>query len=245
MKSKIIDVLQHLARNEDEITKILFEGTELQIISYFDQRCFNLYYDNNYYSKLLNRSKFTFYADGTGLRFAIKFLLKKNINVFNSSDFNESLFKKFISKSTPLFILGGDFDSSWIQQKATKKGINLAGYHHGYFDDLEFPDIKNNIKANKSRIIVIGMGIPRQEIIADKLKDIDGVDIILCVGNFLEFYFGTVKRAPQLLRNSGLEWVHRLLIEPKRLWKRYLLGIPVFIYRILIIKLSLLVYKMK
>jgi N-acetylglucosaminyldiphosphoundecaprenol N-acetyl-beta-D-mannosaminyltransferase len=79
------------------------------------------------------------------------------------------------------------------------------------------------------------MGVPLQEKIAFELsKRINGLQII-CVGNFLEFYFGTIKRAPKFLHNSGFEWIFRLLTEPRRLWKRYLIGIPVFIARIILL----------
>jgi len=95
-------------------------------------------------------------------------------------------------------------------------------------------------KINEScaDVILIGMGVPKQELLAYELSEKVKVDLIICVGNFFEFYFDTKKRAPELLRNSGFEWVFRILIEPKRLWKRYLIGIPLFLYRIYKMKLK-------
>jgi exopolysaccharide biosynthesis WecB/TagA/CpsF family protein len=83
------------------------------------------------------------------------------------------------------------------------------------------------------------MGVPKQELFAEQLIRTSNERVIICVGNFLEFYFGTKKRAPYFLQKIGFEWMFRLLSEPKRLWRRYLLGIPLFIYRVIKIKLGI------
>jgi exopolysaccharide biosynthesis WecB/TagA/CpsF family protein len=65
-----------------------------------------------------------------------------------------------------------------------------------------------------------------------------GGKVIICVGNFFEYYFGTKSRAPVVFRKAGFEWAFRMASEPGRLWSRYLIGIPKFIYRAFRIKLS-------
>ena len=80
------------------------------------------------------------------------------------------------------------------------------------------------------------MGVPQQELFAEKLLRIPDSKVVICVGNFLEFYFGTKKRAPVFIQKIGMEWLFRLITEPGRLWNRYLIGIPLFIFRILKLK---------
>jgi UDP-N-acetyl-D-mannosaminuronic acid transferase (WecB/TagA/CpsF family) len=71
-----------------------------------------------------------------------------------------------------------------------------------------------------------------------KISKLTNLQIIHCVGGFFEFYFGKRRRVPKLLRTLGVEWITRLLQEPKRLWIRYLVGIPVFTFRIIKMKFN-------
>ncbi|MBK6915089.1 MAG: WecB/TagA/CpsF family glycosyltransferase [Ignavibacteriales bacterium] len=107
------------------------------------------------------------------------------------------------------------------------------------FLDTEFENVIEKIRTAKPDVIIIGMGVPKQEIVAEKLSRSINASLFLCVGNFFEFYFGTAKRIPVRFRNKGIEWIYRLFHEPKRLWKRYLIGIPLFILRVIRFKLTL------
>ena len=82
------------------------------------------------------------------------------------------------------------------------------------------------------------MGVPRQELFADKLSEMLPNKVIICVGIFFEYYFGTTRRAPEIFQKIGMEWMFRLLYEPRRLWSRYVIGIPKFIFGILKVKFS-------
>ncbi|MCH7517195.1 MAG: WecB/TagA/CpsF family glycosyltransferase [Bacteroidetes bacterium] len=96
----------------------------------------------------------------------------------------------------------------------------------------------NDINSSSCKVIIIGMGVPRQELLAFNISKRAKVILIICVGNFLEFYFGTKKRIPKIFRNTGVEWLYRLISEPRRLWKRYLVGIPIFLFRILKLRIK-------
>ncbi len=109
----------------------------------------------------------------------------------------------------------------------------ICGYQDGYFEQSETYELIDKINASGAQVIMIGMGVPKQEILASKLSNSVKLNLILCVGNFFEFYFGTKKRITENFRNIGLEWIYRLLSEPGRLWKRYIIGIPLFILRII------------
>jgi len=137
-----------------------------------------------------------------------------------------------------VFIIGGDFSEKRIFKKAKTDCFNIVGYSSGFFENKDFENLINSIRSTVPQIVIIGMGVPKQELLAVELSKYITVDQIICVGNFLEFYFGTKPRIPSILRNLGIEWIFRLISEPKRLWKRYLLGIPKFIANIYRLKKS-------
>lgn len=80
----------------------------------------------------------------------------------------------------------------------------------------------DSINRSGAEIIFVGLGCPRQELwIAKHSRDIPGV--LLGVGAAFDFHAGAIQRAPEFMRRIGLEWLHRLILEPRRLWRRYLI----------------------
>jgi exopolysaccharide biosynthesis WecB/TagA/CpsF family protein len=233
-------IFNNLIKHESDVLCLInssFGQKSSILLTYFDQRCFNIYCSNSAYKKLIDE-KFTSYLDGTGTYFASKLFGIKDIDKFNGSDLNNCLFELFTITKTKLFLIGGNFSESEIKEIRNRNQLNICGYENGYIGDDEMSVLLKNIELAKADVIIVGMGVPKQELLAYNLSKEVSVDLILCVGNFLEFYFNSKKRAPVFLRNSGFEWVFRLFTEPKRLWKRYLIGIPVFFYRIFKMKIS-------
>lgn len=83
-------------------------------------------------------------------------------------------------------------------------------------------------RAAKTQLLWVALGTPRQNVVAQRLRQLDAAPVILCVGAAFDFVAGTKVRAPVWMQRAGLEWMHRLVKEPRRLWKRYLLGNPRF-----------------
>ena len=108
--------------------------------------------------------------------------------------------------------------------------VKIAGFHHGYFGEDKDKRIINMINSANSDILIIGMGSPRQELWVDKNKGFLKVKIILCVGGILDVLAGKIKRAPVWMQKVSLEWFWRLIQDPKRLWKRYLIDDMKFFY---------------
>ena len=78
------------------------------------------------------------------------------------------------------------------------------------------------------------MGMPKQEQLAYEIqKNIQGSGIIICGGAIIDFKAGKVKRAPKIFRTLSLEWLYRLMNEPRRLFKRYVIGIPFFFFQLI------------
>jgi len=117
-------------------------------------------------------------------------------------------------------------------------GVRTAGVQHGYFDLTAGSEgnrvLLERIKEAKPTIILVNMGMPRQERwIYDHLDQIDS-GIIISAGALVDHAAGVVHRPPRWVSNLGLEWAVRLAREPRRLWRRYLLGLPVFGFYMLV-----------
>ena len=140
---------------------------------------------------------------------------------------NEKYFQYSIDRGYSIYIVGGELSENII---ASARKLNLIGYKDGFFADNEEDEVINDIYNKNPDVIIIGMGVPKQEFFSVKLSERLEGKTIICVGNFLEFYFGTMKRIPKGLRNFGVEWIFRLIVEPRRLWKRYLIGYSCFFF---------------
>lgn len=110
--------------------------------------------------------------------------------------------------------------------------ITIAGVHVDRFreatEEEDEEDIRK-INASGAHIVLVGRGCPRQEVwVANHLGKVNAA--MMAVGAAFDFHAGTVKQAPAWMQNSGLEWLFRLVQEPKRLWKRYLITNSIFIY---------------
>lgn len=110
--------------------------------------------------------------------------------------------------------------------------VQIAGVHIDRFRDAtEVEDLDDITKINSSgaHIVLVGRGCPRQEIwVANHIGKVNAA--MLAVGAAFDFYAGTVKQAPKWMQDNGLEWLFRLIQEPRRLWKRYLITNSIFIY---------------
>jgi N-acetylglucosaminyldiphosphoundecaprenol N-acetyl-beta-D-mannosaminyltransferase len=124
--------------------------------------------------------------------------------------------------------------------------INIVGLMPSKFRNLDNRDIEkinSKISLSKATIVFVSLGSPMQEIVSYKLLKINcGNVVIVPVGAAFDFISGAKKQAPILMQNYGLEWLFRLIMEPKRLWKRYLVYGSLFIFYIFCQKARVLFY---
>lgn len=110
----------------------------------------------------------------------------------------------------------------------------IAGYRNGYFDKDKELQISKEIAASGANILFVAITSPKKEIFLNTYKkQLQEVNFIMGVGGSFDVISGKVKRAPLWMQNSGLEWFFRVLQEPKRMWKRYLVGNTKFIFLVL------------
>ena len=122
----------------------------------------------------------------------------------------------------------------WLS-KAVKvlgdQGHNIIFTVDGFLDPEEYGA---QLKSVDPTIILLAMGMPKQEIVAQMIKShfTDTTVLIVCGGAIIDFIAGRQARAPQYLRDAGLEWAFRLFLEPRRLFRRYVIGNILYLYRV-------------
>lgn len=115
----------------------------------------------------------------------------------------------------------------------------IAGYRNGYFKKEEEGDIAKEIAESGANILFVAISSPTKENFLYENKHLlKNVNFIMGVGGSFDVVSGKVKRAPLWMQNSGLEWFYRFAQEPKRMWKRYLVGNTKFIFLVLKEKFS-------
>lgn len=100
-------------------------------------------------------------------------------------------------------------------------GARIAGYRNGYFKEPEIPGIAAAIRATAPDLLFLGMGSPLKERLADEWKDQLGARVIQGVGGSFDVMAGMVKRAPRWMQRCGIEWLYRVVQEPRRMFWRY------------------------
>jgi N-acetylglucosaminyldiphosphoundecaprenol N-acetyl-beta-D-mannosaminyltransferase len=170
--------------------------------------------------------------DGSGMASLFKLQgLSPGLNL-NGTDLIPALLRRFDGRPVALFgtqdpYLQRAFDR--IQSELTP-GSELVRAH-----GFETLDVYVSLaQAQQSALIVLGMGMPRQEEVALALREaLAHPCLIVCGGAILDFLGGKTPRAPVWMQRSGVEWMYRLACEPRRLFRRYVVGNPLFLWRAL------------
>ncbi|MBV4432328.1 WecB/TagA/CpsF family glycosyltransferase [Clostridium tyrobutyricum] len=205
-------------------------------IFFINAHCFNVAQQNKKYLDIINKSDLLL-NDGIGIELACKINGIKVLENMNGTDFIPRLLNLASIKNKKVYLLGA---KEYVVNKAKINivnkfhNINVVGQHSGYFDNKEKELIIDEINDKNVDILILGMGVPMQEIWIEKnKKKLKTVRICIAGGAIIDFLSGTVNRAPMIMRKLKLEWIYRLINEPKRLWRRYLIGNFIFIYYII------------
>lgn len=207
-------------------------------VFFVNAHCFNLSVkDKEYLDNLINASLLL--NDGIGIKIAAKLKgikLKENMN---GTDFIPKLIALAEEKEKKIFLLGAKSHViEKTKEELTKRfpKLKIVGYSDGYFSKK--PNGEENlikeINSLKPDMLIVGMGVPFQEkwIMENKNK-LNAVRLFVAGGAILDFIAGKVVRAPIFIQKIGMEWLWRLIQEPKRLFKRYLIGNFVFFFNLI------------
>jgi exopolysaccharide biosynthesis WecB/TagA/CpsF family protein len=152
----------------------------------------------------------------------------------NGTDFVPALLT-YMDRPKRIGLIGGRRD---VVDTAADKFRRHAPWHEfvvisdGYFDRAAGAPILDEIARQRLDVLIVGMGTPLQEKWVDENIEPQHARLVLTVGALFDFVSGIVPRAPALVRAARFEWAFRLSQEPGRLWRRYLLGVPLFFYEI-------------
>jgi len=178
--------------------------------------------------------------DGMGVVLGARFLGHDIPERVAGVDLFHNLLDMSVGNDFPVFLLGAEeaIVSKTVEKvKEQHKGVDVAGYHHGYFWDDEEAVVRK-IKASGARLLFVAITSPKKENFINKWQDQLGVDFVMGVGGTFDVVAGKVKRAPLWMQNAGLEWFYRVLQEPGRMWKRYLVTNSQFAWLLLKAKLN-------
>ncbi len=172
-------------------------------------------------------------ADGMAVVWASKLLGKSLPERVAGIDLMENLVKMAHENCYKVYFLGA-------KEEVVKKCVEhykemyspsiVAGWHDGYFTNEEEQGVAEAIADSGANILFVAMSSPMKEIFLEKYKGIiSRVNMIMGVGGSFDVVAGKVKRAPIWMQKTGLEWFYRFIQEPRRMWKRYLVGNSKFI----------------
>jgi len=217
------------------------EKQVMQRVFFVNADCLNIAYRDRDYHFLLHDADMVL-PDGSGVRLGLKWLGTGMQDNLNGTDLFPHLCEAASQLGLRLYFLGGQ---PGIAAEAAQKmqqeypALQVAGARDGYFTEDEKATVLAEINASSPDLLLLGMGAPRQERwLSDNAADLN-VAVGVGVGGLFDYYSGAVARAPLWLRELGLEWVWRILQQPGDKWRRYVVGNPLFLSRVLRQRLAL------
>ncbi len=228
--------IENITMNEAiEMMRLDLREKRQSVIFFVNPDCMNKSVEDRDYRQALKSGDHIF-PDGIGLVIAGKMVgtpLRENVN---GTDMLPFLCGMAADEKQSIFLLGGKPGVAGQAASALeeKYGVRIAGVAHGYFDHAkESQPVIDAINASKASILLVAFGAPLQEKWIVQHRGQLQPSILMGVGGLFDFYSGNIKRAPRWIREIGLEWVYRMLQEPGRMWKRYVVGNPLFLYRVI------------
>lgn len=183
----------------------------------------------------------TLLNDGIGIEIAARKLSGSGFPAnLNGTDFVPQLLSR-ISVPLRIYLLGARQEQVQRAAEHIRKAYpshTIVGLRNGYFQADETDEICAAVAETKPDLLLVAMGNPRQEQFIVGNRDKLGATVTMGVGALFDFLSGSVVRAPGWVRAIGCEWVFRLLQEPRRLFRRYVIGIPRFLWAIRRLKRS-------
>lgn len=219
------------------IESIVSSGDRAHILN-VNVNCLNLAWDRPWLRQMLNDAPVVF-CDGTGVQWAARMLggpvpprVPYNTWMWEFADFAAE-------KDYAFYFLGA---KPGVAQRAADRlrehtpDVRIVGMRDGYFDrttaSAENQAVLDDINASGAHILLLGLGMPMQEAwLLENWPNLN-VNIALTGGAAMDYMAGDLTTPPRWVAAYGMEWLQRLFMEPRRLWRRYLLGNPLFFARV-------------
>lgn len=203
-------------------------------------------FQHQWMRELANNADIVF-CDGFGVRLGAAILGQSLPPRTTLADYIWQLAEFCVENDFSLYFLGA---KPGVAEAAAQRilinfpSLRILGVQHGYFakdaDHAENRQVIADINAVQPDILVVGLGMPLQEVwLRDNWHRLD-VKVAITSGAVFDYTSGNLRRAPKWMTNHGLEWLGRMFIEPRRLWKRYLVGNTLFLIRVFMQRFALL-----
>lgn len=217
-----------------EIERLVDQHPPL-LVAYVNAHTLNLAATDPSYKSLL-KSADVVLNDGSGVALAARASGRRFPENLNGSDFNPRILQLAARRGWSVFLLGA---GPGVAEEAGKRlsqqmpGLEVVGTRDGYSPREEDAEVASVISQSGADVVMVAMGNPLQERWLAANLAATGAQLGVGVGAFFDFTAGTAKRAPAWMNRAGIEWLWRLAQEPKRLFRRYVVGNPVFLARVL------------
>ena len=210
------------------------------VVNFLNAHCANISVTDDEYRKILKESDFIF-GDGSGVKLSSRLMGTPFVDNVNGTDLAPLLFSMFERSQRTVAFIGGK------PGVAEEAAVNVHGSFphmikpvafHGYRTEEEWGDLARDLSGNPPNVAFVALGVPLQEKRIQMLRQFLPHTVFLGVGGLIDFLAERIPRAPKAFRALGMEWVWRLAQEPSRMWRRYLIGNLVFIYRVVVYSLK-------
>ncbi len=211
------------------ILKNIYNESKKKVVrvAFLNAHAINMAYTNqDFYTDLMSCDYL--FRDGTGMKIMYFFLGKEAGLNLNGTDLIPQILDLY--KGYNISVIGTV--SPYLERSAeeiSRIGLLPVAVLDGFQAEDNYISA---IEQNPADVILLGMGMPKQEYMSRKISETSlKPSLVICGGAILDFWGGKVRRAPKFIRNFGVEWIFRLVQEPRRLFSRYIIGNAVFIYR--------------
>jgi N-acetylglucosaminyldiphosphoundecaprenol N-acetyl-beta-D-mannosaminyltransferase len=212
------------------IEQLLGAGAAAQVVTLGAEMA-NFAYDDERYRAVINAADLVI-PDTIGIVLASRWMGVPLPERVAGIDLIERLCTLAAQRGLPIYLLGGEpgvARAASITLMQRHVGLRIAGSEHGYFEAADDAAISDRIARSGARLVLVGLGFPRQEYwIRDHLARLGAV-VCIGVGGSFDVLSGRLARAPSVVRHLGLEWLYRLVREPHRLRRQ--LALPMFAAR--------------
>lgn len=224
--------------NKDDLLKQAVDWahqTEKKTITYVNAHCLNIAVRDKVYRRILNQSSLV-YSDGTGVVWAGMILANKKLYKVTGRAWIDNFCRLCQEQNISLYFLGGkpgiaDEAKKRLQTRFPK--VNIVGVCDGYFQGKGESAVLEELMEKKPDVLLVGMGVPRQEKWIDLQLNEIPVKVYWSVGALFDYVVGVEAPVPGWMEQLALEWLWRMMVDPWGKWKRYLIGTPLFISRVL------------
>ena len=233
--SMLITKIERLETSGDRrgLIKKLSHPEGPSILAFVNAHAMNLLASSQSFYKSLGVAD-TVVRDGSGMEILFdQLIIPPGINL-NGTDLIPDLIQQFNGRCIALFGTQNPYledGANFVKQHLAPQSKCITA--DGFLDDNAYISLACE---RRPALIVLGMGMPRQEEVAVALRaKVDYPCLIICGGAIIDFMGGKTNRAPIWMRRAGLEWLYRLNMEPRRLFQRYVIGNVIFLVRVIIL----------